>query len=82
VDDNSDVDISGNVSGSSYVDWDFDYDGNTQGGRTSGEDAYVVIVGIGHNTATFCTAELTIEGKTGNNITLVSGIERNYSNPT
>jgi len=81
VDDNSDTDISGDVSSATYVDYDFDYDGNTQGGRTAAEDANVVLVGIGHDTAQFVTASLVIERKTGNNVTMVSALERNFSNP-
>ena len=80
VDDNSGTDISGNVGGSSTVAFDFDYDGNTQGGRTAGTDAAVTVVAIGLNTAQFVSATATIGRSTGQNISLVAPLERNYSN--
>jgi hypothetical protein len=81
VDDNSAADISGNVSGASSIGYDFDYDGNTQGGRTAGEDATVIVVAIGHGTAQYVAAAGTIARQTGNNVSLVAALERNYSNP-
>jgi hypothetical protein len=81
VDDNSSVDISGNVSANSSIGYDFDYDGNVQGGRTAGEDAEVIVVAIGHGTAQYVAATGTIARQTGNNISLVAALERNYSNP-
>jgi hypothetical protein len=81
VDDNSSVDISGNVSANSSIGYDFDYDGNVQGGRTAGEDAEVIVVAIGHGTAQYVAATGTIARSTGNNISLVAALERNYSNP-
>ena len=80
VDDNSGTDISGNVGGSATVAFDFDYDGNTQGGRTAGTDANVTVVAIGLNTASFVSATATIGRSTGQNISLVAPLERNYSN--
>lgn len=82
VDDNSDTDIAGDISSAEYIDFDFDYDGNAQGGRTPAEDVMTTIVGIGHNSAQFVVATLTIERKIGNNVTLVASLERNFSNPT
>ena len=64
VDDNSGTDISGTVSGSS-VSFDFDYDGNTQGGRTAGTDADVTIVAIGLSGAQYVLATGTITRATG-----------------
>jgi hypothetical protein len=81
VDDNSAADISGDVSGSASIGYDFDYDGNTQGGRTAGEDASVIVVAIGHDTAQYVAAAGTIARQTGNNVSLVAALERNYSNP-
>lgn len=43
VKDNSGVDITGTISGSSIA-FTFDYDGNVQGGRTAGTDAAVTLV--------------------------------------
>lgn len=80
VDDNSGTDISGTVSGSSSVAFDFDYDGNTQGGRTAGTDASVTIVAIGLTTAQYVSTTATIGRATGQNISLVSPLERNYDN--
>lgn len=80
VDDNSGTDISGTISGSSSVAFDFDYDGNTQGGRTAGTDASVTVVAIGLNTAQFVSQAATITRATGQNISLVAPLERNYSN--
>ena len=80
VDDNSGTDISGNISGSPSVSFDFDYDGNNQGGRTPGTDANVTVVAIGLNTAQYVSATATIGRATGQNISLVAPLERNYSN--
>jgi len=81
VNDNSGAAISGNISGNSSVGFDFDYDGNTQGGRTAGTDADVTIVAIGQNTAQYVLATGTITRAVGQNISLVAPLERNYSNP-
>tara|TARA_R100000808_G_C2155423_1_gene167869 strand:- start:15243 stop:16556 length:1314 start_codon:yes stop_codon:yes gene_type:complete len=80
VDDNSGTDISGNVGGASSIDFTFDYDGNTQGGRTSGTDAAVKVVAIGLDKAQYVIADATLTRSTGQNISLVSPFERNYSN--
>ena len=80
VDDNSGVDISGAISGATKV-FDFDYDGNIQGGRTAATDAAIVIVAIGLETAQYVTAVGTITRATGISFNIVSGLERNYSNP-
>jgi hypothetical protein len=58
----------------------FDYDNNTQGGRTAGTDANVTVVAIGLDTAQYVAAEGTITRATGQNISLVAPLERNYSN--
>ena len=80
VDDNSGADISGNIGGSSTISFDFDYDGNTQGGRTAGTDASVTVVAIGLDTAQYVSATATITRATGQNISLVAPLERNYDN--
>ena len=81
VDDNSGTDISGTVGGASSVAFDFDYDGNTQGGRTAGTDANVTIVAVGLSGAQHVIATGTITRATGQNFSLVAPLERNYSNP-
>lgn len=78
--DNSGTDISGNVGGNTTIDFDFDYDGNTQGGRTAGTDAAVTVVAIGRETAQFVKATSTLRRSTGQDISLVAPLERNYSN--
>jgi len=80
VNDNAGSPITGNVSSAS-IPFDFDYDGNTQGGRSSGTDAPIVIRAIGLDTAQFVEATGSITQATGLSFTLVSALERNYSNP-
>lgn len=80
VNDNSGSPIAGSVPGASIA-FDFDYDGNNQGGRTPGTDADVTIVAIGTTTAKFVRANATITRSVGQQITLVSALERNYANP-
>ncbi len=80
VDDNSGTPISGDISGS-QVTFDFDYDGNTQGGRTAGTDADITVVAIGLDKAQYVVATGTIERSNANNISLVAALERNYTNP-
>ena len=80
VQDNSNTDITGTVSGGSSVAFDFDYDGNVQGGRTAGTDAIVVIRVIGLNTTQYVEAEFTITRATGLNFPMTGVLERNYLN--
>ena len=80
VDDNSGVDISDSVGGASSASFDFDYDGNTQGGRTAGTDADVTVVAIGLDIAQYVLATATLTRATGQNISLVAPLERNYDN--
>jgi hypothetical protein len=79
VQDSNGVDISGNVGGASSVSFDFDYDGNTQGGRTPATNAAIVLVAIGLDTAQFVRLDGTITRATGLTFALVSSLERNYS---
>lgn len=80
VQDNSSTDIQGNVSGASSISFDFDYDGNSQGGRTPATDADVTIVAIGLNGAQYVVATGTITRAVGQNFSLVAPLERNYAN--
>ena len=82
VQDKDGVDIAGNVNGNASVDFTFDYDGNVQGGRTSGADANIVVVAIGLDKAQYVKATGTITRSTANSVSLVSALERNYNNPT
>ncbi len=80
VDNNSAVDIAGPI-GSPQIAFDFDYDGNTQGGRTAATDAAIVIRAIGTDTAQFAETTGTITRATGLVFSVVAALERNYSNP-
>lgn len=81
VDDNNSVDMAGNVSGQTTIEHTFNYDGNTQGGRTAGTDAAVTIVAIGLATGQYVRTTATIGRSTSNSASLVAALERNYSNP-
>jgi hypothetical protein len=78
VNDASDSPISYNVSGASKS-FTFDYDNNTQGGRSAGTNADIVIVAIGLDKAQYVLFEGTITRTTGLTFNLVSALERNYS---
>jgi hypothetical protein len=71
--------ISGDVTGGS-VSFSFNYDTNNQGGRTPGTDAEVTVVAIGLTTAQYVSAQATITRTTGQNISLVAPLERNFAN--
>lgn len=72
--------ITGNIVSSSVA-FDFDYDGNVQGGRTAGTNAAIVIRAIGLDTAQYAEVTGTITRATGLSFSLVAALERNYSNP-
>jgi len=80
VNNNAGSPITGSVSGSTSVSFTFDYDFNSQGGRTSGSDAAVTIVAIGLDTAQYVKTTGTIVRSNANAFSLVSSLERNYSN--
>ena len=66
----------------SPVDFEFDFDNNTQRGAASaGENAPVTIVAIGLNTAQYVSTAGTVTRQNTNVFSLVSALERNYSNP-
>jgi hypothetical protein len=81
VNDNDGDPISGDVSGASFVGFDFDYDNNNQGGRTPGTDAPITVVAIGESGAQYVLAEGVITRAVGQSVSLVAPFERNYSNP-
>jgi hypothetical protein len=81
TDDNGDVDISGEITAQT-IGFDFDYDGNVQGGRDSGEDAKVVVVAQGLEGAEIDFAEFTITRTTGLNFPVNVADELTYANPT
>ena len=80
VDDNSGSDITGLISSNSSISFDFDYDGNTQGGRTPGTDVNVTVIAVGLETGQYVRQTGTITRSNTNVITLVSAIERQYEN--
>jgi len=80
VDDNAGVDVAGTVAAQSSIQFDFDYDGNVQGGRTAGTDAPITVVAIGLNTGQYVRATGTITRSTSNAVSLVAPVERNYEN--
>lgn len=82
VNDNSGTPISGTIGGSDSISFDFDYDGNTQGGRSQAQDAVVVVRAIGLDTGAYVEAEYTITRGVGLAFSLVSPLERNYANPS
>jgi len=79
--DNSGNPLTGNVDGNASIGFDFDYDGNVQQGRTAGTDARVTVVAIGLASAQYVVATATIGRASGQNISLVAPLERNYANP-
>jgi hypothetical protein len=78
VQDADNADIAYNVTGASKS-FTFDYDNNTQGGRTAGTDADITIVAIGLDKAQYVLFEGIITRATGLTFSLVSALERNYS---
>jgi hypothetical protein len=82
VQDATSAQIAGNVSGQPSVSFTYDYDGNVQRGATSaGTDAPVTIVAIGLTKAQFVITTGNITRAKGISFSLVSALERNYSNP-
>lgn len=73
------VDITGTIAGASSS-FTFDYDGNTQGGRTASTDADIVLRAIGVDDAQFVeVASIDIKRTNTNNYSLVAPKERNYT---
>ncbi len=79
VQDNTPVDISGLAS--SDINVNFDFDGNTQGGRVVSTDTFVVLRAIGLDGAQFVQSTVqTISSGTPLTIVATASIERNYLN--
>jgi hypothetical protein len=73
-------DITGTYTGSA-VSWNFKYDSETAGGlRTAGQNAPVVVVGIGLTGGQWASVNHTITKTAGQSILLAPAQERNYSN--
>lgn len=79
VQDSLGADISGLVTSAS-IPFSFNYDSNTQGGRTAGTDAAVTVVAIGLTTGQYVSAQATITRSVGQTISLVAPLERNFNN--
>ena len=66
------------------IGFDFDYDNNVQQGRAPDTDADldvdVIVVAIGLESAQYVSATATIGRASGQNVSLVAPLERNYSN--
>ena len=80
VEDNSVSDITGQVT-TQNIAFDFDYDGNVQGGRASARDAPVVVVAQGLNDSEWVFAEFTITRTTGLSFPVNAPDELTYLNP-
>ena len=78
--DNSTADITGQITALS-IPFDFDYDGNVQGGRTAGVDAPVAIIAQGKGGAQWIYGLFTITEATGLNFPVNAADERVYLNP-
>jgi hypothetical protein len=81
VDDDTSADMAGSVGGLSSTGLTFAYDTNAQGGRTAGTDAEITVVAIGLATGQYVKSTGTIARSAANVVSLVSSLERNYSNP-
>ena len=81
VNDNDGNPIAGNVGGNASLAFTFDYDGNTQGGRSPGTDAAVVAVAIGEEESQYVRAQGLIVRASGQTLAFVAAQERNYTNP-
>ena len=80
VKDNSNVDISGQITAASIA-WDFNYTNNNQGGRTAGTPAPIKVVAQALDGAEWVEVSHTIGASTGQSIAVNANDERNYSNP-
>lgn len=81
VQNNSAADLAGPIN-SLTASFDFDYENNTQGGRTADTVADVVLVAAGAETAQVAVVKgLQITKTTGLAFSITSPLERNYSNP-
>ncbi len=80
IKDNSDVNITGNVSSQPSIGFDYDYDNNIQRGATSaGTNAPFTAIALGLSTAQYVVTTGTITRSTSNVINFVAALERNYT---
>jgi hypothetical protein len=79
VNNNSGNPLTGSVSGSSQISFDYDYDGNIQrGNASSGSAAPIVGVSLGLTAAQYVSTVSTINRSNANSINFVAALERNY----
>lgn len=82
IDNNSAADITGNVSASPSISFDYDYDNNIQrGGGSAGTDVPYTGVAIGLDTAQYVLTTGTLTRSTTNTVNFVASLERVYLNP-
>jgi len=82
IQNNSDVNIAGNVAAAASIDFDYDYDNNVQRGAASaGTDVPYTAVAIGLGTAQYVVTTGTLIRSVANVVNFVSSLERNYLNP-
>jgi len=81
INDNDGNPLSGLTNSQSSISFSYDYEGNTQGGRTANTDAPYTAVAIGLSTGQYVKTTGTITRSTANVINFVAALERNYSNP-
>ena len=70
--------ITGTI-GASSIAFDFDYDGNVQGGRTLGTDAAVTLVGVKPGSGKFVVATGTLNRSKAISLSLVAEADRVYA---
>jgi hypothetical protein len=80
VNDNGASPIEGQVT-TQNISFDFNYDGNVQGGRTASTDAVVIVVAQGLNDSEWVFAEFTITATTGLSFPVNAPDELTYLNP-
>ena len=80
VNDNGGTPITGTIA-STTIPYDFDYDNNVQGGRTSNTVAVIIVRVLGTDVAVNAEGASTITRATGLSVSVTAPLERNYLNP-
>ena len=80
LDDTTGADITGDVSGSSSLQFNVAYDTQVQAGHAQGSDIDVIVVALGLGTGQYVRATGTITRSVSNSISLVAPLERNFEN--
>lgn len=70
--------ITGSI-GSGSISFDYDYDGNTQGGFTAGTDRAVTLIGIRPGSGKFAVATGTLTRSKAISLSLVAELDRAYA---